>query len=86
MNTPLLNFAETIRVGTWNCGGLKFTTQELCRDLGYDVLVLTETHDNGSLTADSRFIPAEPAPENDSFSGVAIMLSERAAKCVVHSG
>ena len=83
---PRLRFAQTIKIGTWNCGGLTFTTQELCRDLGYDVLVLTETHDKGSLKPNSKFITAEPAPENDSFSGVAIMLSDRVAKCVVHSG
>ena len=51
-----------------------------------DVLVLTETHDNGSLLANRHTITAEPAPENDSYSGVAIMLSERISKCVVHSG
>ena len=86
VKTPRLRFAQTIKVGSCNCGRLTFTTWELCHELGMDVLVLTETHDNGSLPANRHIITAEPAPENDSYSGMAIMLSERISKCVVHSG
>ena len=62
------------------------TQRDLCAEYGYDILVLTETHDKGTLKNSRNFITAEAAPESDSFSGVAIQLSDQAAKCVVHSG
>ena len=58
----------------------------LCDELGYDVLGLTETHDTGRLTASRRFVLGEPAPAGDSASGVALLLSERTAACITHSG
>ena len=58
----------------------------LCDELGYDVLGLTETHDTGRLTANRRFVVGEPAPAGDSASGVALLLSERTAACITHSG
>ena len=81
-----IKLSQTSRLATWNCGGLSFTTQEMCRDLNYDVLVLTETHDKGNLRNTRNFITAEPAPESDPYAGVAIMLSDRIAKCTKHSG
>ena len=62
------------------------TQRELCKDLKYDVLALTETHDEGTLKGTRNFIPGKPAPETDSFSGVALLLSDRVAKCVTHTG
>ena len=81
-----LKFGKLIKIGTWNCGGLSFTTRELCKELNFDILVLTETHDKGSLKNNRNFITAEPAPEDDSFSGIAILFSDRIAKCVSHTG
>ena len=38
-----------LKLATWNCGGLSFMQREMCRDLDYDLLALTETHDKGTL-------------------------------------
>ena len=75
-----------IRIATWNCGGLSFTTRELCNDLHYDILLLTETHNSGDLSSSRKFIQSDQAPASDPFSGVALLLSERVSKCVAHSG
>ena len=81
-----LRMGDTTSIATWNCGGLTFTQRELCKDLKYDILLLTETHDTGSLKRSRNFIPAEPAPSTDKFSGVALLLSDRVAKYVSFSG
>ena len=81
-----LNRRKQMKIGTWNCGGLSFTTREMCRDLQYDILVVTETHNKGTLSSSTNFVTSDPAPASDPFSGVAIMLSDRVAKCVSHSG
>ena len=47
--------SKQLKLATWNCGGLKFTTQDMCKDLDYDVLVLTETHDKGNLKSSRNF-------------------------------
>ena len=62
------------RMATWNKGGLTEVSRQLCSDPGYDILGFTETHDKIQVQS-SCFIPAEPAPENDSFAGVAMMIS-----------
>ena len=80
-----LNYKDQITVATWNCGGLSYTTRETMKDF-CDVLVLTETHDNGLLKANKNFIKGEPAPPEDSYAGVSFLLSDRVAKCVSHSG
>ena len=81
-----LDRRRKIRIATWNCKGLSYTTWELCKDLNYDILVLTETHNSGDLSSSHNFIQAEQAPATDSFSGVALLLSDRVSKCVAHSG
>ena len=81
-----LKDSQQLKVATWNCGGLTFTTQEQCKDLEYDILVLTETHDNGKLKSSRNLITAEPAAASDPYAGVAIMLSDSVAKCVKHRG
>ena len=81
-----LRMGNTISIATWNCGGLTFTQRKLCKDLKYDILALTETQDTGSLKGSRNFIPAEPAPSTDKFSGVALLLSDRVAKHVRFSG
>ena len=67
-------------------GGLSFTQSELCSELGYDVLGLTETHDKGSLSTNRCFIKGDVAPKEDAYAGVALLLSYRMAKCVINSG
>ena len=81
-----LRLGSKLKIATWNCGGLSHTQRDLCADYGYDILVLTETHDKGTLRSSKNFITAEPATSSDRFSGVAILLSDQAAKYVVHSG
>ena len=44
-----IQVGDKIRLATWNCGGLSFTQREICSELGYDILALTETHDTGSI-------------------------------------
>ena len=78
--------AQRLRLATWNCGGLSYTQRTLCDELGYDVLALTETHDAGRLMPSRRFAVGEPAPARDSDSGVALLLSERTAARVTHTG
>ena len=41
-----LKVSQQLKIATWNCGGLTYTTQEQCKDIEYNGLVLTETHDN----------------------------------------
>ena len=79
-----LKLGEHLKFATWNCGGLTFTQRQLCEELEYDILALTETHDDGTLKNSRKFIMSEPAPASDKFSGVALLLSDRVAKCVTH--
>ena len=81
-----LRLGKQLKIATWNCGGLSHTQRDLCAEYSYDILVLTETHDKGKLRNSRNFITAEAAPDNDRFSGVAILLSDQTAKCVTHSG
>ena len=81
-----VQLGSLIKLATWNVGGLSFTNREFCKELNYDILSLTETHDNGTLTGRKDCIPSEPAPKNDSYSGVSLVLSDRLAKCVMHNG
>ena len=60
--------------------------RELCKDLSYDILLLTETHDKGALKGTRNYIPAETAPPSDPYSGVALLLSDNVAKHVSFSG
>ena len=60
--------------------------EKVCRELNYDILSLTEIHHNGTLKSKPDFICSEQAPPNDSYSGVALLLSSRLARCVIHEG
>ena len=84
-STPHLRLGHSIKISTWKCGGLSFSLFEQCQMLNHDILALTETHDKGSMQKNTNFIPAERAPENDPYSGVALLLSNRIAKGVVKS-
>ena len=78
--------AEKLRFATWNCSGLTATQKQLCSEMDYDILAFTETHDRGAFPATSNFIPAEPAPEHDRAAGVALLLSGRVVRSVIHTG
>ena len=86
MSTKPLNPGSVLNVATWNCGGLSFTQKELCRELNYDILALTETHNSGKLKGNKNFLVSDPAPKNDSFSGVGLLLSDRLSRCVTFKG
>ena len=73
-------------MATWNCGGLSYTQRELCRDLNYDILALTETHDNNSLPAWSNYLRADSAPATDRSAGVGLLISDQVKRCIMHSG
>ena len=50
------------------------------------VTTIVETHDKGTLQRKKDFICSDIAPQNDPFSGVALLLSNRLSKCVLHNG
>ena len=77
---------ERLRLATWNCCGLSATQKQLCSEMNYDILGLTETHDKGAIGGSPEFIPADPVPEDDTAAGVALLLSKRVSKCVLHQG
>ena len=54
--------------------------------MNYDILAVTETQDKGNLQKTRNYIPSEPEPNDDSYAGVALLLSDKVAKCVTHSG
>ena len=58
----------------------------MCGQLGYDILALTETHDSGCLRSTKHFITGDAAPRGDPCAGVAMLLSDRIAESVIHSG
>ena len=41
-----LKLGKHLKLSTWNCGGLTFTQRQLCQELGYNMLALTETHED----------------------------------------
>ena len=86
MSTKPLNPGSVLNVATWNCGGLSFTQKELCRELNYDIPSLTETHNSGKLKENKNFLVSDPAPKNDSFSRVGLLLSDRLSRCVTFKG
>ena len=81
-----LQRSSTLKLATWNCGGLSFTQRELCAELGYDVLGLTETHAKGSLPHRKHCLTGDAAPTGDPYSGVTMLLSDRVADSVMYNG
>ena len=77
-----LSTAASLRIATWNCNGLSKTKKDLAKEMDFDILCLPETHkytDN-----DSHMLYAAPPPDNDPWSGVSLMLSNRVRKYVTH--
>ena len=78
-----LSDACTLKIGTWNCQGLSKIKKDMALGLDKDILCLTETH---SWRDDSNdIIYSDHPPKNDSWSGVALQISER-VKYVTSSG
>ena len=86
MITKPLHSGSSLLLGTWNSGGLSYTQRELCSELNYDILAITETHNSGKLKGNKNFLTSDPAPKTDSYSGVGLLLSERISKCVSYQG
>ena len=55
-NVRNVSMGAKLKLATWNCGGLSYTQRELCVQLGYDILALTETHDAGQLRPSKHFL------------------------------
>ena len=86
LSTEPIQVRDKIRLATWNCGGLSFTQREICSELGYDILALTEKHDTGSLRTSKTFVTGDIAPKDDPYDGVAIPMSQCIASSVIYSG
>ena len=76
-------YSTPIRIATWNCGGLSNVTMSICKDLGYDILGITETH---GWNRDPHALYSERPPPGDKYSGCCIALSPHARRAVMHSG
>ena len=79
-----LSDAANLLLGTWNCGGLSNLKNNLVLENDLDIVCLTETHewcDDDPLTIYSD-IPSK----QDKWSGVAMLLSKRIHKYVMHHG
>ena len=77
-----LSTAASLKIATWNCNGLSKTKKDLAKEMDFDILCLPETHkytDN-----DSHMLYAAPPTDNDPWSGVSLMLSNRVRKYVTH--
>ena len=57
-----ISLGDTLKLATWNCGGLSHTQRDMCGQLDYDILALTETHDSGCLRSTKHFITGDAAP------------------------
>ena len=73
----------------WNCRGLTF--ERLCyvkEDIGGDVTALVELWgDHPQWTVgDRRVVRCSPVPDSDKAAGVLLVLSNRAADCLMSSG
>ena len=86
-------FFQTL-IGVWNCWSLSNERYHYCDSLQYDILGLTELHNNQSkeLYQGRRWVCSAHAETNeqgknsDPAAGVAIMLSPRMADKVIGQG
>ena len=76
-----LSTAASLRIATWNCNGLSKTKKDLAKEMDFDILCLPETH---KYTYNDSHMYAAPPPDNDPWSGVSLMLSNRVRKYVTH--
>ena len=75
-----------IKIGCWNPWSYSNERHEYCKRLGYDILGLTELHNNQEKHQfqGRTWIHSSPAPENtDPAAGVSIMLSARMTDKVI---
>ncbi len=52
-------YTSQLRIGAWNCGGFSDVTMTMCKDLGFDILALPETH--GTRPTHARAPPGAPS-------------------------
>ena len=60
--------------------------QELCSELEYDILALTETHGTVRLRPSKAFMTGDMARKDEPYAGVAILMSQCIASSVLYSG
>ena len=63
-----------LKLAMWTCGVLSYTQRDLCAQLGYDILALTETHDSGQLRPSKRFLTGDIAPAEDKYAAIRSLL------------
>ena len=83
-NATRLSNAATLKIGTWNCGGLNLLKKDLIKRLEMDILCLTETHKGED--EDPYMINSDTPGKNDSWSGVALMVGQKLQKYIISTG
>ncbi len=66
-------YTSQLCIGAWNCGGLSNVTMTMSKDLGFDILALSETH---KWRSDTEAIFSEQPEDGDPYSGCCICLSK----------
>ena len=82
--TNHVSAAATLTMGTRNCGGLSKMKKDMVKNMDMDLACLTETHE--WKDTDSLTVYSDSPPNNDKWSGVAIMLNKRISQYVIGSG
>ena len=85
-----LSVGEDLKILSQNVAGMpQNLSWEMCMQMGYDVVMLQETHGDeqkkDEWPAGRLFTGAQP-PRNDPAAGVAISLSEELSRCVAPGG
>ncbi len=55
-------YTSQLHIGAWNCGGLSNATMTMCKDIGFDILALSETHKLRSET--DAIVSEQPEEKN----------------------
>ncbi len=79
----VIGLSIRLRIALWNCASLSNFTIRSCKELGFDMLGLTETH---GWHADPTAMYLEQPTAGDKYAGCCISLSERVKGAVIHSG
>ncbi len=75
-------YTSQLCIGAWNCGELSNVITTMCKDLGFDILALSETL---KWRSDTDAIFLEQPEDGDPYSGCCICLSKRAQGAVMYS-
>jgi exonuclease III len=87
-----VKIGAALKIATWNISGIKSNWLEIAERENYDIICLTETHDDGSFDFtttgidSNRIIRSENCGKEDRSSGCAIILSQRLSSTVMVSG